>query len=110
MTTNENMGFFKRFIHCGVSGCSYLPWSDFDVEVVPLVGNFQHLWPGKSVYSEPVSVYQETARTDSKHDFHSLRVLEKTRTVFSAVILSLPPTGSSTPCFQLSYTFSVHQP
>ena len=44
---------------------SYLSWSDFDIKMVPLVGDLQYLWPRKSVDAESVSVDQKSTSTDS---------------------------------------------
>lgn len=54
---NKSVETYVFSRHLRKPGCPYLPWSDFDIEVVPLVGNFQNLWPGKSIYSESVSIY-----------------------------------------------------
>lgn len=56
--------------------CSlHLAGPDFDVEVVPLVGDLEDFWPGKPVDPQPVSVDEEATCTNSQHDLHTLRVL-----------------------------------
>lgn len=56
---------------------SHLAGSDFDVEVVPLVGDLEDFGPSESVDPQPVSVDEQAAGTDSQHDLYALRVLQK---------------------------------
>lgn len=58
---------------------SHLSRPDLDVEVVPLVGDLEDLWPGEPVDPESVSVDQQTAAAHAQHDGHSLRVLHTTQ-------------------------------
>lgn len=60
--------------------CLYLAGPDFDVEVIPLVGDFEDFGPSKSVDPQPVPVDEQATRTNSQHDLHTLRVLETTQT------------------------------
>ena len=47
------------------NNCSYLSGSDLDVEVVPLVGDFEDLRPGKAVYSQAITVDEKPIGTHS---------------------------------------------
>ena len=58
--------------------CSYLAGPDFDVEVIPFVGDFKDFGPSKPVDPQPVSVDEQATWTNSQHDLHALRVLETT--------------------------------
>lgn len=51
---------------------SHLSRSDLDVEVVPLVGDLEDLWPGEPVDPEPVSVDQQATAAHPQHDGHTL--------------------------------------
>jgi len=53
----------------------YLARSDFDVEVVSLVGDLQYLAPCESVDSQSVSVDQQAAGTHSEQYLDSFRIL-----------------------------------
>lgn len=57
------------------SRLSHLSRPDLDVEVVPLVGDLEDLWPGEPVDPQPVSVDQQAAAAHAQHDGHALRVL-----------------------------------
>ena len=54
---------------------NYLAWSDLYVKVAPLVGDLEDLWPGESIDTEPVPVYQQAVGTHAKHDVNPLGVL-----------------------------------
>lgn len=51
---------------------SHLSWTDLDVEVVPLVGDFQDLWPREPVDPQTVSVDQQAAAAHTQCDSHAL--------------------------------------
>lgn len=63
----------------GGTAVSHLSGSDLDVEVVPLVGDLEDLWPREPVDPEPVSVDQQTTAAHAQHDGHTLRVLHTTQ-------------------------------
>ena len=64
---------FKNFLIFAL----YLSRPDFNVKVVPLVGDLEDFGPGKSVDPQPVSVDEEATRTNSQHYLHSFRVLQQ---------------------------------
>lgn len=59
---------------------SHLTRTNFDVEVVPLVGYLEDLRPRESVDPQPVSVDEQATCTDAQHDLHTLRILQTTHT------------------------------
>lgn len=67
------------FLLLWYSSVSHLSRSDLDVEVVPLVGDLEDLWPREPVDPEPVSVDQQATTAHSQHDGHTLRVLHTTQ-------------------------------
>lgn len=59
---------------------SHLAGPDFDVKVVPLVGDLEDFGPSEPVDPQPVSVDEQATCTNSQHDLHTLRVLGTTHT------------------------------
>ena len=58
---------------------THLTRPDLDVEVAPLVGDFEDLGPGEAVDPQPVPVDEEAVGADAQHDVDALRVLEEAR-------------------------------
>ena len=53
---------------------SHLSWSDFDVEIVAFVADFEDLGPGEPVDSESVPVDEQSTGTDTNHDVNTLGI------------------------------------
>ena len=51
---------------------THLTRADLDVEVAPLVRNFEDLGPGEAVDPQPVPVDEEAVGTDAQHDVDAL--------------------------------------
>lgn len=51
---------------------THLTRADLDVEVAPLIGNFEDLRPGKAVDPQPVPVDEEAIGADTQHDVDTL--------------------------------------
>lgn len=67
----------KRFL--SFKHASHLSRPHFDVEVVPLVGDLEYLWPGEAVDAQFISVDEEAAGTNSQHNLHTLRILNQSQ-------------------------------
>lgn len=61
---------------CTLNTAAYLSRSHFNVEIIPLVRNFQDFRPGKPIYPQPVSIDEQPAGTHSNHDVNTFRVLQ----------------------------------
>lgn len=53
----------------------HLSRSNFDVEVIPLVGDLEDFGPSEPVDAQTVAVDEEARGTHSQHDLHPLRIL-----------------------------------
>lgn len=53
----------------------YLSGSYLDIEVAPLVGDLEDLWPGKAVDPQPVAVDEQAVGADTQHDVDAFRIL-----------------------------------
>lgn len=51
--------------------------SNFDVEIVTFVANFQNFRPGKTVDAQPISVDQQTGRAHPQHYVHSFGIFSR---------------------------------
>lgn len=60
--------------------CAHLAGTDFDVEVVPLVGDLEDFGPSEPVDPQSVSVDEQATCTNSQHDLYTLRVMDTTHT------------------------------
>lgn len=58
-----------------VQGIAYLCWSNLNVEITALIGNFQDLRPSKTINSQSVFVNEKAISTHTQLDVHTLRVL-----------------------------------
>lgn len=78
--TNRSTSALDIVIFLNIYDCyrSHLAGPDFDVEVVPLVGDLEDFGPSESVDPQPVSVDEQATCTNSQHDLHALRVLGTT--------------------------------
>lgn len=54
-----------------------LPRSYLDVEVAPLIWDFEDLWPGKTIDPQPVPVNKKTIGTDTQHYFNPFWILQQ---------------------------------
>lgn len=57
----------------------YLSRSYLDVEVAPLIGDLEDLWPGKAVDPQPITVNQQAIGTDTQHYVNPFRILQPSR-------------------------------
>lgn len=58
---------------------AYLSRSYLDVEVAPLIGDLEDLWPGKAVDPQPIAVNQQAVGTDTQHYVNPFRILQPRR-------------------------------
>lgn len=58
---------------------AYLSRSYLNVEVAPLVGDLEDLWPGEAVDPQPIAVNQQAVGTDTQHYVDPFRILQPTR-------------------------------
>ena len=53
---------------------------DFDVEIVPFIGDLHDLRPGKAVDAQLILIDQQTTRTNADQDINTFRILESNQT------------------------------
>lgn len=58
---------------------AYLSRSYLNVEVAPLVGDLEDLWPGKAVDPQPIAVNQQAVGTDTQHYVNPFRILQDSK-------------------------------
>lgn len=58
-----------------IQDTAYLCWSNFDVEITALIGDFQDLRPSKTIDSQFVFVNEKAISTHTQLDVHTFRVL-----------------------------------
>lgn len=58
-----------------IQDTAYLCWSNFNVEITALIGDFQNLRPSKTIDSQFVFVNEKAISTHTQLDVHAFRVL-----------------------------------
>lgn len=64
-----------------------LSGSYLDVEVAPLIGDLEDLWPSKAVDPQPITVNQQAVSADTQHYFYPFRILQQPRDSTEALIV-----------------------
>lgn len=55
---------------------AYLSRSYLDVEVAPLIGDLEDLWPCEAVDPQPVTVNEQTVGANAQHYLNPFRILQ----------------------------------